>query len=271
VTTAAPSAVAAAGNSLSNGSVSPSSGTTDTIFQFSVSYSSPQGFAAMAVIVHVANQIIDMVLVAGTDEDGVYQTAAQLPEGSWAVTFEASATQGRSPTLAGPTVTVASVAVPAPPSTPAPVPVVPVPPAQPPVTPVPPPVAPAAPAEVPTDPASDAAPLSASPSNGASAADIVVGTPGGVSLPAELVDQATPWTLAGAAIGAISIFALALGGFAVARRRRASEAQPMPANSGIVSAPPIATTLPTRRLADWELSALDDEPIGTVEYLGRQP
>lgn len=97
-----------------------------------------------------------------------------------------------------------------------------------------------------------------------------MGTPGGVSLPAEMVDQATPWTLMGAAIGAISVFALALGGFAVARRRRASEAQPMPANAGLVS-PPIATTLPTRGLADWELSALDDEPIGTVEYLGRQP
>jgi hypothetical protein len=265
----APPAVAAAGNSLSDGSVSPGTGSTETIFLFSVSYSSPRGFAATRVVMHVANQVIDMALVAGTADDGIYEASAQLPEGSWPVTFEATAVQGRSPTLAGPTVTVSPVpAATAPP--PAPVPPAPEPPAPPPVAPapLPPPVVPEAPVEAPAgDPAAGAT-SSASSSSGGSAAGVVVGTPGGESVPAALVDEGLPWTLV-VAIGAIGLVVLAPGMLALARRRRMEETQPQPATASIATSPRTAPDRPARRLAEWELSALDDEPIGTVEYLGR--
>lgn len=266
----APAEVLAAGNSLSDGSTSPGSGTTDTVFQFSVTYSSPRGFAATRVVAHVANQVIDMALVAGTAEDGVYQAAGQLPEGSWPVTFEATAVQGRSPTLAGPTVIVSSVSVATPPPPPAPVPVVPEPPAPPAVTPEAPPVAPAAPAEAPIADPTAGATSSATSSSRASAAGVVVGTPGGETQPAASVDDGLPWTLGFVVTVVIGIVLLAPWLLALARRRRAAETEPRAAHAYNAQPPPSTPAQPARRLADWELSALDDEPIGTVEYLGRQ-
>lgn len=106
-------------NALSNGSVTPGSGTTATTFTFSVQFQSDSG-AAAAVTASVANRTVAMGLVAGQPDNGTFRGSATLPAGSWPVTFEADADRGNNPTLSGPTVTVTSGATPPPTAPPTP-------------------------------------------------------------------------------------------------------------------------------------------------------
>lgn len=114
---------AAAPNQLSNGGVTPGTGTTQTTFTFSVVYSSERDFAATGVVALVAGSSVTLSLVSGTSTAGTHQGSASLPAGTWPVTFQAQATQGPDATLAGPTVVVSAPATPQPvPVTPAPTP-----------------------------------------------------------------------------------------------------------------------------------------------------
>jgi hypothetical protein len=101
----------------------------------------------------------------------------------------------------------------------------------------------------------------------------VAGTPDGDLLPAPSTDEfsgAPPLTLMLIAVAGLGTL---IGGsrlFAVARRRgrRAPAHEPAPAVPAARAAGP--TRRPARRIADWELASLDDEPIGTVDYLGQR-
>ena len=124
-------AAAAAPNQLRGGSVTPGSGTTQTTFTFSVTYSSEKDFPATSVVALVAGRSVQLQLVSGSASAGTYRGSAALAAGRWPVTFEAQAAQGPAASMAGPTIVVS--APPAPP-TPQPVPV---------ATPAPPPPAPA--------------------------------------------------------------------------------------------------------------------------------
>ena len=269
----APDQVAAASNALGAGKVMPATGTTQTSFTLSVVYISPQGFAANRVVALAANRTVDLTLFSGRADDGVWEATTLLPAGSWQLTFQATAAQGESPTLAGPTIVVSS----APSQTAAPT-LAPRPAFQ------PPPVAPVAPPAAPLvqDPAGsgsgDVAPVPASP--------VALGAPlGSESEPAGVVLEPStgtvlqspandgfpgglPWTpmvVAVAGVGAM------VGGrrlSAVARRRRR---QPAIVPAAPAARPVGATARPPRRLADWELASLDDEPIGTVDYTGLRP
>src|SRR6188474_325990 len=96
---ASPAAGAAA---LTNGSVTPATGTTLTNFAFSVDYIAP-GQAATAVTALVGPASVGLTLTAGTATDGTWTGQSTLPAGTWQVTFVAS-TPGNDPTLSGPTV-----------------------------------------------------------------------------------------------------------------------------------------------------------------------
>ncbi|MGH2394585.1 MAG: hypothetical protein ACRDGH_14045, partial [Candidatus Limnocylindria bacterium] len=113
----------AAPNTLSNGTVSPTRGSTATTFTFTVHYEGAPASATFAI----AGRTVPMTVVSGTTSDGMFAGSTTLPVGSWQVTFVAVA-QGKDDTLRGPTVTVTSTATPrpttapTPPSTPAPTP-----------------------------------------------------------------------------------------------------------------------------------------------------
>ena len=100
----APSFVSAAGNDLTAPAASPETGSTSTVFSFSVRYEGK--FAATSVTAAVAGLVLPMSLAGGTAETGTWVTATELPAGIWPVTFTASAERGNAGTVTGPTVTV---------------------------------------------------------------------------------------------------------------------------------------------------------------------
>ena len=69
----APEQVAAASNALSAGKAMPASGTTQTSFTLSVGYLSPHGAPATRVVALAANRTIEMALFSGRSDDGVWE------------------------------------------------------------------------------------------------------------------------------------------------------------------------------------------------------
>jgi hypothetical protein len=131
-----------AASDLSNGSVSPGSGTTATAFSFSVEYhSSPPVQNAQSVWAEAAGVTVPLTLVAGGNTHaGTWEGSSLLPVGSWQVTFHVTISASEQPApIDGPIVTVT---LPPPTPTPSPTPT-PRPTAAP--TPTPPPGATAAP------------------------------------------------------------------------------------------------------------------------------
>lgn len=117
-----PAPVAAAPSALTDGTVTPGSGTTATTFTFTVRYSSETGFEAARVWADVAGSQVELALLTGNPEKGTWQGGSTLPAGDWPVTFEADASNGSDPSLAGPTVSVVAADPPPPPATPTPTP-----------------------------------------------------------------------------------------------------------------------------------------------------
>jgi hypothetical protein len=120
---------------LSDGTVTPPSGTTATAFTFSVHYTSTGSPTrpAQAVWAEVGGAAVTLVKVSGSSHDGTWQGTASLPAGTWQVTFHAATSGDPQPDpLAGPTVTVTEPPPPAPTpqptAPPAPIPPVPPPP-----------------------------------------------------------------------------------------------------------------------------------------------
>lgn len=101
----APPTASAATNLLDSPEAAPASGTTSTVFRLRVSYEGR--FPALRVEVTVANRTVPMTLVTGSPADGTWEVSIQLPAGTWPVVFDAVAERGNSPTLTGPTLTVA--------------------------------------------------------------------------------------------------------------------------------------------------------------------
>ena len=105
-----------AANGLSNGEVSPHSGTTDTPFTFTVDYSRTQSPQAVMALLDGGNPI-QLELVPGNPN--TYGATVTLPAGTWTVTFEATAPSN--PVTSGPTLTVTTAGAsptPAPTTTP---------------------------------------------------------------------------------------------------------------------------------------------------------
>ena len=202
---------ARAASVLSDGSVSPTSGSTATVFTFTVRYTSADTPArpAHAVWAQVGTASVTLTKVSGTAQEGVWQGTATLPAGIWQVTFHATtAGDPRPEPLLGPMITVT-----APPPTPTPT-LRPPPPPPPTATPAPvltqlpaPPPTTAArhPAPQPTPPQTDdaTASASASPSPTASAPSSPEAmTPSGVSSPTADASEDPAETPAPTATGA---------------------------------------------------------------------
>ena len=112
----APSSVSAAQpDQLSSGNALPVIDETGA-FLLSVHYTSTSGNPAQTVSAAVAGQTVPLVLLSGTALDGTWGAAADLPEGSWVVTFNATTAAGPQPPATYSAVTVgAAGSSPAPP------------------------------------------------------------------------------------------------------------------------------------------------------------
>ena len=97
---------AAKPNELRNPAVSPTRGTTATVFTFSVRYLSDKDFAATRVVAIVAGRAVSLRLVSGDTSNGTFQGTAKLPGGRWAVSFEAQGAKGPKATVIGPSLVV---------------------------------------------------------------------------------------------------------------------------------------------------------------------
>lgn len=253
---------AEAPNQLANPRVSPGSGSTATSFTFAVDYASVKGFAATSVVALVAGRSVALGLASGTPTGGTYAGSSTLPAGTWSVTFEAQASQGPSPSVAGPTVIVSAPnpVAPPPPSPPPPPPPTAPPPTTRPSTTAPPaapdPEAPAtgqSPAAQPVETANSSAgpsvtPASANPRDGTGPADPSGGTetpsespgsgPGGAAATAAPLSTSGPdsGSVPGWLLVTIAAVALLFGILFVAARRgrdrdeqSTAPAEPLPA------------------------------------------
>ena len=109
---------ARAAGALSDGSVTPTSGTTTTAFTFTVSYLSADSPTrpAQSVWADVGGMTVPLVKVSGAAHDGTWQGTSTLPAGTWQVTFFATTSADPQPEpLAGPIVTVTQAPTPTPP------------------------------------------------------------------------------------------------------------------------------------------------------------
>ena len=198
---------ARAASVLSNGSVSPGSGTTATAFTFSVDYNSSNPVRnALSVWAEAGGATIPLALVAGGNTHaGTWRGSSSLPVGSWQVTFHATISADPQPVpIDGPIVTVTlppptPTPAPTPPPTPTPrptprptaVPTPTPPPGATPRPPSPPPGStprPSVPGPQPTSPPGDDDDPTAAPSSSASPSgtgEVLSGTPGPKATPDE--------------------------------------------------------------------------------------
>jgi hypothetical protein len=271
---AAGSTVAAPANELLNGNVNPNSGTTTTSFDFIVRYDSGQDNRPTNVVAVAGNVIIPLKLVSGTAAHGQYRGTAKLPAGRWPIMFQAAA-HGNDPSLDGPTVKVTKA--PKPSATPRPTPrptpaasIAPRPSAAPQTTA---PTTPAPATSAPSRRPSRATPKSTPRQTALAGGGLTTPRPNATADPAAGGGTDAERQLVTILIGGlIAIGALALiGMFAVLRdrRRRSRDARlellPEGAATHVSAAPRPAST--PRAPTAWERDfALDEEPIGTVEY-----
>jgi hypothetical protein len=121
----AASTSAAQPTKLLQGVVTPSAGTTATIFQFSVHFQSGTETAS-SVRASVAGTSVLLSLSSGTPANGTWTGSSSLPAGSWTVTYQSTSSGATNPTFVVPTpvtVTAPTLApTPGPVPTPRPVP-----------------------------------------------------------------------------------------------------------------------------------------------------
>jgi len=254
-------ASAAAPNQLFGPTTSPTSGGTSTVFSFGVHYVGAH--PATSVTAVAGSRTIALSLTSGSAADGTYAGSSTLPAGTWTITFHAVASKGNSPNVTGPTVTVA-----APAATPRPTPAPTAAPPAPTKTVAPRPAAtPAAtPAQTPAAPAATAS---------AGAAGIPGGTDDGQAIGGQINmpngEDLVPgffWPIMLGGFGAIGVV-IVYSVFAMKRERRRQEVAAEMALAAQMSArEALPAAEPQRARAVWELdAALEEAPIGTVEYL----
>lgn len=106
----APSLASAAGNDLSNPSVSPTSGTVTTVFTLRVRYDGK--IPASTVSVAVAGLSLPMARISGSLAEGTWAVSTLLPAGTWTPTFSSSAGRGNTGTVTGPVISVTGPVLP---------------------------------------------------------------------------------------------------------------------------------------------------------------
>lgn len=113
--------VAGADAKLSGGTVTPATGTTATVFQFSVHFIGTSTDEAVTVSASVAGKTVPLSLSgSGTPRNGTWTGSSTLPAGSWTVTYRSTSTGLTNPSFTMPGQVV--VTTPTPPPTPRPTP-----------------------------------------------------------------------------------------------------------------------------------------------------
>ena len=270
----AASASAAPGDAkLTGPTVTPVTGTTSTVFLFSVHFVGSASDQAVSVSVSVAGSSLALVLGGGTLQNGTWTGSRTLPAGSWPATFNSVSTRGTNPSVLGPTVVVA-----APTPTPAPTPVPPLPSATPRPTVRPTPKPTGVPATATPAPGTSLAPgptpfgttitnPSSSPGDSGSAASFAAASPSPSPSPAGAgspgrrpFNVPIEGVVAIGLLGAVTV-AAALG---ERRRRRAVAAF----RAGLArSDDPYAPAVDADDLEDGS-SFVDDETVATIDYEG---
>ena len=195
-----PARALAASNDLRNGSVTPSSGTTTTLFTFRVEYVGASVTNAWVRLSGLSSGIatVPLTLVSGSDTDGTYETTTTLSADTWTVSFRADAVSQNDPVenwgtlIVSPQPTPTPVPTPVPTAAPTPPPT-PRPPAtpRPTVAPTPPPGAtPRPPGATPRQPGS-------TPQPGETLGETPGATPAAGSSDGSVLPSATEGTLAG--------------------------------------------------------------------------
>jgi len=114
---------AAATAKLTGGTVTPTTGTTATLFQFSVHVVGTATDEAITVSASVAGGSIPLSLSgSGTARNGTWTGASTLPAGSWTVTYQSTSTGGTDPPFTVPGQILVTAPTPAPSPTIAPTP-----------------------------------------------------------------------------------------------------------------------------------------------------
>ena len=114
----APSSASAAGNELHDPAITPTSGSTTTVFAVSVRYDGK--FQATAVTAELAGLKLPMSLAEGTPLAGTWVASSPLPAGRWTLAITAVAERGNVASVSGPTVTVSGATTPGAPEPPPP-------------------------------------------------------------------------------------------------------------------------------------------------------
>ena len=125
----ADASVAAGPTRLNQGTVSPTTGTTTTVFAYSVHYvgNTTLGETAISVTAEASDgsttRTTSLSRISGSTLDGIWTGSTTLPAGSWTVTFHAVGSLGTTPSstavsvvVAGPTPTPVPTPVPPPPT-----------------------------------------------------------------------------------------------------------------------------------------------------------
>ena len=162
---------AAAVAKLTGGTVTPTTGTTATLFQFSVHFVGTATDQATTVSVSVAGGSYALALGSGgTPRNGTWTRSMTLPAGSWTVTYHSTSTLGTNPPFPVPGQVV--VTTPTPPPTPSPT-----------VAPTPPPTATPRPgATARPTPRPTSVPATATPGPGTSTTQSLSPTPFGTTI-----------------------------------------------------------------------------------------
>lgn len=104
---AAPSSASAASNVLSAGTASPISGKAGTVVTLAVSYDGAH--PATSVSASVGTLRVTLVRTSGSATSGRWTGVALPTPGTWTVRFSAGVTQGNTPSLDGPTITILAI------------------------------------------------------------------------------------------------------------------------------------------------------------------
>jgi hypothetical protein len=110
---ATPTEAAAAVAKLTGGTVTPTTGTTATVFDFSVHFVGTASDLAVTVTASVAGKTIPLT-DTGTPRNGTWTGSSTLPVGSWTVKYRSTSTMGTDPTFTVPGQVVVAAPTPRP-------------------------------------------------------------------------------------------------------------------------------------------------------------
>lgn len=234
---------AAAAPKLTAASVTPMTGTTATLFQFSVQFQ-PGTETASIVNVSVAGTSLSLARNGGPEANQIWTGSMTLPAGSWTATFSGTTASGTNPAAVSVTPIVVTIPTPRPTSIPA--------------TPGPagsvaPSVSPAPLGTTVTDPSS-----SSSGSEPASSSNAASRSPPPGAVPA----GSRPFNVPIEGVAAIGLLGAVTLAAALGERRRRQAVEAFRAAQADEATPPPGEG----REQEWEPDIADDETVATIDY-----